>query len=53
MLKGVTAYAVADWFDLSRRSLQVEEKLTGDDRVALSTEPSAVADRLLRLAADC
>jgi hypothetical protein len=45
-LKGVTAYTVADWFDLSRRALQVEGKLTGDDRVALSAEPSAAADRL-------
>lgn len=49
MLKGVTAYAVGDWFDLSRRALQVEEKLTGDDRVALSAEPSAVAERLRTL----
>jgi hypothetical protein len=49
MLKGVTAYAVADWFDLSRRALQVEEKLTGDERVALSAEPSAVAARLRAL----
>ncbi len=53
MLKGVTAYAVADWFDLSRRALQVESKLTGDDRVALSAEPSVVADRLRSFATDC
>jgi hypothetical protein len=46
MLKDVTAYAVADWFDLSRRALQVDQKLTGDDRLVLSTDPSALAERL-------
>jgi hypothetical protein len=49
MLKNVTAYTVADWFDLSRRALQVEQKLTGDDRLMLSTDPSAVAERLRAL----
>jgi hypothetical protein len=46
MLTDITAYAVADWFDLSRRALQVEEKLTGDDRFVLSADPSGIAERL-------
>jgi hypothetical protein len=49
MLKDVTAYAVADWFDLSRRALQVDQKLTGDDRLVLSTDPSTLAERLRAL----
>jgi Anaphase-promoting complex, cyclosome, subunit 3/Transglutaminase-like superfamily len=48
-LKGVTAYVVADWLDLSRRAAQVEEKLTGDDRLALSTAPSSIAAALRAL----
>ncbi|HEY3395394.1 MAG TPA: hypothetical protein VGK58_22020 [Lacipirellulaceae bacterium] len=46
MLKDVTAYAVADWFDLSRRALAVDQKLTGDDRVALAANPTDLAERL-------
>lgn len=46
MLQDLTAYAVADWFDLSRRALAVDQKLTGDDRMVLAAEPSAVAERL-------
>jgi tetratricopeptide (TPR) repeat protein len=46
MLKEVTAYAAADWFDLSRRALAVDQKLTGDDRVVLAAGPSALAERL-------
>jgi hypothetical protein len=49
LLKDVTAYAVADWFDLSRRALQVEQKLTGDDRLVLSADPSALAERLNKM----
>ena len=46
MLKHVKAYLVADWFDLSRRALAVDQKLTGDDRVVLAAEPTALAERL-------
>jgi hypothetical protein len=44
--KKASARIVADPFQLSRRFRQVEQALTGDDRLALSVEASAVAERL-------
>jgi hypothetical protein len=46
--KRVAAYIVADPFDLTRRARHVEEKLTGDDRLALTVAPSAVAGKLTK-----
>lgn len=45
-LKNVTAAVVADPFDLSRRAAVIESKLSGDDRLALTVNPSAIADKL-------
>ena len=45
-LKSVVPSLVADPFDLTRRARQVESKLTGDDHLALSSQPSEVAVRL-------
>jgi len=45
-LQHLVANVVADQFDLSRRARQLERRLTGDDRVALTTSPSEWADRL-------
>ena len=45
-LKHVTAHAVADAFDLSRRAAAIESKLSGDDRLALSVSPSDLAEKL-------
>jgi TolA-binding protein len=44
--KHVAASLVADPFDLSRRARAIEGKLSGDDRLALSASPSALADKL-------
>lgn len=48
-LKQVVAYVVADPFELTRRSRQLEAKLTGDDRLSLAASPSALAERLKSL----
>lgn len=48
-LKNVVAYVVADPFDLSKRVRQVEGKLTGDDRLALSVRASELAGRVKSL----
>ena len=48
-LEEVVAYIVADPFDLTRRARQLEAKLTGDDRLALSAVPSLLAARLKEL----
>jgi hypothetical protein len=45
-LKQVTAHAVADTFDLSRRAAAIESKLSGDDRLALTVSPTAIAEKL-------
>jgi hypothetical protein len=45
-LENVTAYVVADSLDLSRRALQLEANLTGDERVTLSVQPREIGDIL-------
>jgi hypothetical protein len=45
-LKNVEIDLVADPFSLSRRAAQLEVNLSGDDRLVLSTKPSALAERL-------
>jgi hypothetical protein len=45
-LQQVSANIVADTFDLSRAAFQLERKLTRDNRVTLTTSPTAVAERL-------
>jgi hypothetical protein len=45
-LKNVTAAVVADPFDLSRRAAVIESKLSGDDRLALTVNPTAIAAKL-------
>jgi hypothetical protein len=45
-LQHVTAVVVADPFDLSRRAAAIESKLSGDDRLALSVTPTALAEKL-------
>jgi hypothetical protein len=45
-LQHVTAHVVADAFDLSRRAAAIESKLSGDDRLALTVSPSALAEKL-------
>ena len=41
-----TAHVVADPFDLSRRAAAIESKLSGDDRLALTVSPTALAEKL-------
>ena len=45
-LKNVVALVVADPFDLTKRVRQVEGKLAGDDRLALSVRANELADRV-------
>ena len=45
-LKHMTASPVADRFQLTRRAQAIEGKLTGDDRLVLTSRPSAIAERL-------
>jgi tetratricopeptide (TPR) repeat protein len=45
-LQHVTAGVVADWFDLSRRAKLLEERLSGDDRLALTASPAGLVGRL-------
>ena len=45
-LKHITAQVAADPFDLSQRARAIEGKLSGDDRLALTSNPSAIADKL-------
>jgi tetratricopeptide (TPR) repeat protein len=45
----VVAYIVADPFDLTRRARQVQDNLTGDDRLVLSADPSRLAQELKAL----
>ena len=45
-LQHVTAHVVADAFNLSRRAAAIEAKLSGDDRLALAVNPSALAEKL-------
>ncbi|MEX2092010.1 MAG: hypothetical protein WD971_05000, partial [Pirellulales bacterium] len=45
-LQHVTAEIVADPFDLSRRAAAIESKLSGDDRLALTVSPTALAEKL-------
>jgi tetratricopeptide (TPR) repeat protein len=45
-LQHVTASAIADPFSLSRRAAAIESKLSGDDRLALATSPTALAEKL-------
>jgi hypothetical protein len=44
--KSVVAYVVADPFELTRRARQVEDKLTGDERLVLSVDASAISEQL-------
>jgi tetratricopeptide (TPR) repeat protein len=46
----MTAQVVADSFDLSRAAFQLEQKLAGENRVALSTNPTQVANALQGIA---
>jgi hypothetical protein len=48
-LKDVTACVVASPFELSRRAMQLESKLTGDNRLVLTVAPGDVAERLKSL----
>jgi hypothetical protein len=48
-LKNVVAYVVADPFELTRRTRQLESKLAGDDRLALSARASDLAGRIKSL----
>jgi hypothetical protein len=45
-LKNVRADVVADPFDLSRRAAAIEAKLSGDNRLALTVNPTALAEKL-------
>jgi len=45
-LMHVAAAVVADPFDLSRRAAVIESKLSGDDRLAITVTPSAIAEKL-------
>lgn len=45
-LKNVKAFVVADPFELTRRAMQVEAALSGDDHVTLATKPSQLAAQL-------
>jgi hypothetical protein len=45
-LRQATVNIVADPFDLTRAAFQLDRKLTGENRVVLSTSPAAVAERL-------
>jgi hypothetical protein len=49
-LQQLTANIVADPFDLSRAAFQLERKLSGDNRVVLSTQPSRLAEQLKSVA---
>jgi hypothetical protein len=44
--KRVVAWIVADPFELTRRARLVDSALTGDDRIALSTDATAIAEPL-------
>lgn len=48
-LKHVTAQAVGDPFDLSRRAAAIESKLSGDDRLVLTVSPTAIAEELKKI----
>jgi hypothetical protein len=48
-LERVVVNIVADPFDLSRRALQLEKKLTGDNRIVLAARPEALASQLAGL----
>lgn len=48
-LEKVVAYVVADPFDLTRRARQLESKLAGDDRLALSVRASELTERVKSL----
>jgi tetratricopeptide (TPR) repeat protein len=45
-LKQSKVLVVADPFDLSRRAASIESKLSGDDRLALTVQPTALAEKL-------
>ena len=45
-LDHVTAHVVADPFDLSRRAAAIQSKLSGDDRLAVTVSPTAIAEKL-------
>lgn len=45
-LQNISPHVVADPFDLSRRALQLESKLTGHDQLVLASRPSELAQRL-------
>ncbi len=45
----MTVEVVADPFDLSRRAAAIESKLSGDDRLALTVRPSALAEKLKKV----
>jgi hypothetical protein len=45
-LQQATVGIVADPFDLSRRARAIESKLSGDDRLSLTTSPTALAEKL-------
>jgi tetratricopeptide (TPR) repeat protein len=47
--KNAVAYVVADPFALTRRARQVELQLTGDERLALSVDATALAEQLSAL----
>jgi hypothetical protein len=47
--KSAVAHVVADPFELSRRAQLVENKLTGDERLVLSVDASAIAEQLKQL----
>jgi hypothetical protein len=48
-LKSVAACVVASPFELSRRAMQLESKLTGDNHLVLTVVPSDIAERLKSL----
>jgi hypothetical protein len=48
-LKNAVPYVVADWFDLSRRAWQVEAKLSGENRLILTSRPVELAERLKKV----
>ncbi len=45
-LAHVTASVVADSFSLSRRAMLLEERLSGDDRLALAVRPTELAEHV-------
>jgi hypothetical protein len=47
--KRVVAYIVADPLDLTRRARQVQDSLTGDERLVLTIDASALAEQLKSL----